>query len=1180
MPEPSPESVEALFHQVSDLDPIHRVAFLDERCAGDPELRAAVEELLRFDAMARAGTDVLRGPIAEVRAILRLTEEIVPASIGPYRIVRRLGEGGMGTVYEAECDDPPRTLALKVMRPGLDSPDSRKRFSREARILSRLNHAGIARVHETGTTVDGRLYFVMELVRGLRLDEHARHQVSDFRDLLELMARVCEAVHHAHEQGVVHRDLKPANILIDPTGQPKVLDFGVAQATGAGHLDSTAFTRTDQLIGTLVYMSPEQVAADPLALDARSDVYTLGVILHELLADRLPYGLDNLAVPEIVRVIRDQEPLRLGSVDSRYRGQIETIVAKTLEKDRARRYQSAGDLAADLRRHLARQPIQARPVGRGRRTVKWVRRHPSEAASMAGAGAVVLAALVLVSWSYFRAEAARAEQSRQRQRAEDNERSERRGRYRANIAAASAALQIQNTVAARGVLEDAPGEHRDWEWRYFHSMLDNAAFVLPVPGGKVRWIALSPSGRQLAVCCLEHNQVYLYDMATGELTAVLRGHSAPVKYVAYRPDSGQVATIARDQTVRLWDPATGRQTAVLRTEDSPASVDCDPTVAYNADGSRIVSQAQWLRGPGTSRLWDARTGKEVAVLARAQADDCVAAFSSDGRRVVASSGEYAYLYDAATGRRLAVLGPHRQPVSLLAYSSDGKRIASAGRRDGKRIEPAAHGGPADAIHLWDGEDSKRIAVLPAPPMLVVLFSPDGSRLIAGGDYPDNTAPLWDTATGKLVARLRGHKNAIPKVAFSPDGTRVVTGSTDQTARLWDGRTGQLVAELTGHSGRVLDARFSPDGTRVVTASEDATLRIWDAAKGGLVGVLRGHHDGFWMDDQMIFTADGSRLISGSLDGTVRIWDMSLAERNGVLRGHEGYVYDVAFSPDGNQVATAAWDGTARLWDPTTGRQTGELRHGTTIITSVAYSGDGRRLLTRERSHAVVLWDVATRKVVREWPTQVHYDPRAVLNPAGTMVAAASFEGPVQLWDATTGSEVARLDGHERESTVVAFSPDGRLLASAGHDATVRLWDVAAGTQLAVLRGHTDSVWRVAFSADGKLLASGSSDRTIRLWDVQTHAQLAEIPMGSIIYGMAFSPDGSRLAAGCANTTVRLIDVASRRPIAELRGHSDYVHAVAWSPDGTRLVSGSGDFTARVWDSLTAHERVRRTQARR
>jgi eukaryotic-like serine/threonine-protein kinase len=790
VPEPSPETVEALFHQAADLEPERRAAFLDERCAGDPDLRAAVEELLHFDAKARSATDFLQSPVADARLTLAAMAAPVLASVGRYRVVRRLGEGGMGTVYEAEQDDPRRTVALKVMRLGLDSPNLRKRFSQEARILGRLHHVGIARIYDAGATEDGQLYFAMEFIRGLRLDEHVRRHVPDARARLDLAARVCDAVQHAHEQGVVHRDLKPANVLVDEAGQPNVLDFGVAQATGAGHLGSSAHTRTGQLVGTLGYMSPEQVAGDPRAIDARSDVYTVGVILFELLADRLPYRLDDLPIPEVMRVIREEEPSRLGSVNRQFRGAVETIVAKALEKDRARRYQSAGELAEELRRHLAHEPIRARPVGRIQRAARWVRRYPLEAVSLAGVVAIFLTAFALVSWSYWRAEDARKDEAKQRQAADAarddaqrKEKAERWGRYRSNIAAASGALQLQNSGAARSALDDAPQAHRNWEWQYLHSQLDGASLVLPVPGGKIESLVLGPSGRQIAVCCFEHNEVYLYDVATGRLEAVLRGHSAPATSVAYRPDGKQVATASNDQTIRLWDPATGQQTALLKAEVAPPNLERMLLVAYNSDGSRIASYPSLEGGAGTSRLWDATTGQEIAVLGKWQEFASPVAFSPDGKRVAVGSSECVYLCDAVTGRRLAVLGPHAKTVGRLAYSPDGKRIASA------------TGAGSNAVHLWDGESGKEVAVLPGHTARVdsVLFSPDGSRLVSGSNYPDNTARLWDAATGRLLAVLDGHKNAIWSVAFSPDGKRLATASSDQTARLWDGRTGQFLA---------------------------------------------------------------------------------------------------------------------------------------------------------------------------------------------------------------------------------------------------------------------------------------------------------------------------------------------------------------------------------------------------
>ena len=361
MAEPSPRRVEELFDQAVDLDPARLATFLDEQCAGDADLRAAVEELLQLDRGAHAAESLLRSPLAGSRPKAFAPPAPRFPAIDRYRVVRVLGEGGMGTVYEAEQDSPRRTVALKVIRPGLASPALLKRFTHEAQILGRLHHPGIAQVYEAGLADDGQPFFAMEFIRGLPLDEYANRHGLDLTARVGLVARVCDAVQHAHDQGVIHRDLKPANILVEETGQPKVLDFGVARATDADLLTGAGLTRTGQLLGTPNYMSPEQVTADPAAIDHRADVYALGVILFELLAHRLPYQLENRPLAEAARLILEQDPPRLGSIDPELRGDVETIVAKALEKDPARRYPSAADLAADLRRWLAHEPILARP---------------------------------------------------------------------------------------------------------------------------------------------------------------------------------------------------------------------------------------------------------------------------------------------------------------------------------------------------------------------------------------------------------------------------------------------------------------------------------------------------------------------------------------------------------------------------------------------------------------------------------------------------------------------------------------------------------------------------------------------------------------------------------------------------------------------------------------------------
>jgi predicted Ser/Thr protein kinase len=409
------DRTEALFAEAVELPPERQRALLEQACAGDPGLRARVERLLADDARLGTGRDTpdfLDSPL--VRDLAATTPSAPPAG-GPgavpqlsrYRLLRVLGEGGMGTVYEAEQDSPRRAVALKVIRPGLVAPELLKRFAREAQILGLLHHPGIAAIYEAGVGPDGQPFFAMELVRGVPLDAYARQHGLGDAARLELLARVCDAVQHAHEHGVVHRDLKPSNLLVEEGGQPRVLDFGVARDLDERLRAGTTATQTGQVLGTPQYMSPEQVAADP-NLDRRSDVYTLGVILFELLAGGLPYPVEEVPLPEALWRIHTREPARLGAVARRLRGDVETIVGKALEKEPGRRYPSAGELAADIRRHLRHEPIGARPPSALYRLGKFARRHKVLVATTAMFVVLLLVAGAVVAWQAVRAEHAEA----------------------------------------------------------------------------------------------------------------------------------------------------------------------------------------------------------------------------------------------------------------------------------------------------------------------------------------------------------------------------------------------------------------------------------------------------------------------------------------------------------------------------------------------------------------------------------------------------------------------------------------------------------------------------------------------------------------------------------------------------------------------------------------------------
>lgn len=383
--------VRSPFDQLEDVPPSERDATLSHVRATDPLVAEAVLELLaEVDADSGQGSGPLgpaasRGPIEALAHGLSAPEstDAIPAQIGPFRIERTIGRGGMGVVYLAHQSNPLREVALKVLRDGAGTASLRSRFTREISALGRLEHPGIARIYEAGSasTPAGEIaYFAMEYIRGPRITEFVSRNCRDIPAIVELLAKVADAVQHAHARGIIHRDLKPGNILIDdhqPTkaeasskrtapgaAQPKVLDFGVARLLDQGE-QHTALTEQGLLVGTVAYMSPEQLAGDPQTIDIRTDVYSLGVILFELLAERLPFDVLNTSIAEAARIIRDEEPsplmsTRAGGSPSRVDRDLQTIVAKPMSKDRELRYATAAALADDLRRYLHNEPILAR----------------------------------------------------------------------------------------------------------------------------------------------------------------------------------------------------------------------------------------------------------------------------------------------------------------------------------------------------------------------------------------------------------------------------------------------------------------------------------------------------------------------------------------------------------------------------------------------------------------------------------------------------------------------------------------------------------------------------------------------------------------------------------------------------------------------------------------------------
>jgi WD40 repeat protein len=1090
----------ALFDQAADLPPAEQKTLLEAACADDPGLRAEVERLLASDArlgMAE-GTAFLKSPLLRnttespvgASPSQPVGEPPMPSHLGRYLLIRLLGEGGMGAVYEAEQDSPRRIVALKVVRPGLASSALLKRFRHESQILGRLHHPGIAKVYEAGLAGNGQPFFAMEFIRGLSLDEYAWLWTLPAR--LELLARVCDAVQHAHDQGVIHRDLKPANILVEENGQPKVLDFGVARATDADLLTGAGLTRTGQLLGTPSYMSPEQLTGDPAAIDHRADVYALGVILFELAAHRLPYQLENRPLAEVARLILEEDPPRLGSINPELRGDVETIVAKALEKDPTRRYSSAADLAADLRRWLTHEPILARPPSALYHLRKFAQRHRGLVGGVLATGVALV--LRLVGTILFAvAEARQRSQADQNALAANNEKREAIFQaYRASLAAASAALQNHDVADAARHLELAPRALRGWEWRHLSNRLDDSSSVVPLP-----------DGRGFLLAAPDHFRVGVLTSAGLRLTDVDGGEHRTLPLGPEHRRHVSVTPTSQGLRVAAWFGNTA-----FDLIGDAGQVLCRVTMPENEHPAPVVVS------PDGVRLACAQTGGEQRQIT---------------------------VFDATSGKQTAICKGHDSAVWTFAFSPDGARLASGGEDRTARLWNPATG--TLLATCW-GHTSKVVSV---------AFSPDGSRLVTASS--DGTVRQWDARTGQEVEPPYDHHSAeVFSAVYSPDGRWVASAGDDRTVREWRARGRQDVAVLHGHTGRVTEVAFAPDGRRLASLSSrlgpfaagDDTARVWDVDPRATLPVLHGHTRAIY---PVAYSPDGRWLASGSWDKTVRLWDGATGEPCATLP-HPNFVFNLAFGPDGTWLATGCDCGDGvRVWDLVTGFVRKEIPLSTGHFHSAIASPDGTKVAATLRhlnsnTHFLTEYDIASGK------SRFSTDGWALAySPDGRwLTILAADEQTVLLLDARTHETTARFSGHENTVFKAVFSPDSRCLATCSRDRTVRLWQIGSA-ECQALHGHTGEVYAVAFHPDGTRLATGGHDGAVWLWDLTRGEDVVRLRgHRSFVWSLAFSPDGTTLASGSGDTTVRLWDTAPLRTRYQARRE-----AAALRPEAERLV---------------------------
>ncbi|HMV85654.1 MAG TPA: protein kinase [Blastocatellia bacterium] len=1173
--------VDELLDRAMELSPAERAAFLDRECHGDAAMRREIESLLRAHDAASGFFD--GGPVSVAEDLIqnRQAEAMAGRTIGHYQLTREIGRGGMGVVYEAfRADDQFRQkVAIKLLWPGMNSSEIARRFRHERQILANLDHPHIARLLDGGVTEEGLPYFAMEFVEGRPLTDYCNERKLSIAERLKLFEQVCSAVQYAHQNLIIHRDLKPGNILVTPpsegnAGTAKLLDFGIAKLLDPARHAITAQPTTHALLMTPEYASPEQMRGEAIA--TTSDVYSLGILLYELLTGEHPYRIKDRFLPELVRVVCEQEPeapserlrqtpeaaplfaeAKPERLRAQLRGDLDQITQTAIQKDANLRYRSVEQLSEDLRRHLEGLPITARKASLAYRTEKFIRRN------RAGVMAAALILLTLLGGIVATARQARIAQT-ERSRAEQQ--AAEAGRQKLSAETQAAEALRQKNLAETKSKEAEENSARAEEQR-----------------------SLAEEQKGLALDQAERNRRLLYAAQMN-----LAGQAWDTDNVRrLREIVNQYWPKLRTQDLRgfewsyLWSLAYPTEELSEVVEDS--AIHC---LAFSNDGQRLAIGYDDF----AIRIWEVATGKKLTTLRGHTRHVRGLAFSPDGKTLASASADgTGKVWNLTTNKEMVTLKGHTHFVNTIAFSPDGKSVAT-GSRD-------------NTWRLWEVVSGRSTLSVESHATWVntLAFSPDGKTLVTGnGGRP--TIKLWEIKTGKEQASFDG-QGAIWKVSFFPDGTRVVASSKDRTVRILNLDAGQEAITLRGHTGEVLGLSVSPDGRIVASCGTDRTIRFWNATTGLEVGTLKSDYGAVVT---VAFSPDGKKIAAHNGGGHAKIWATSFLSRftaskpQSSAKSGERF-YAIAFSPDGKHFLTGG--DSIRLWETSSGQEVVTLKGNTNIVRAVAFSPDGKTIAATDGTNHIKLWEAATLREYHklgggpETITSFSFssDSKKVL--LGTR---GGTHAPARLFDISSEGElftffpygskfpsgqVAKIPagthvlpaGAFGISEIAAISPVGNLAAvsvytrtfynsEARYEIWVNLMDVLSRNGVATLEGYSNPISAIAFSPDGTILGTGSIDGTVKLWAVNTRRELATLSgHASDVMALAFSPDGTRLATGSAEGVIKLWDMTTKMELISLRGHTDQVTSVAFSPTEEMLASTSLDGTVRFWRAATKEE---------
>jgi WD40 repeat protein len=1032
----------------------------------------------------------------------------------------------------AEQEEPVRRrVALKVIKLGMDTKQVVARFEAERQALALMDHPNIAKVLDAGASAAGRPYFVMELVRGVKITEYCDEVKLATRARLDLFIQVCQAIQHAHQKGIIHRDIKPSNILVtvnDGVPVPKVIDFGIAKATTGQQLtDKTLFTAFEQFIGTPAYMSPEQAVMTSLDIDTRSDIYALGVLLYELLTAKTPFDPKELLAAgfdEMRRTIREKEPVRPSTRVSSLpgeelsttahcrgleapklvhllRGDLDWIVMKCLEKDRTRRYETANGLVMDVRRYLDHEPVVARPPSTAYRFQKLVRRNKFAFVAAGGIALALALGLVVSTWQAVvatrarivavaarqEAESARSSETQQRQqavearnRAETQQLEARRNLYVTEMALAYQALQIGHLGRARELQQKAAQV----------AALSNAGNS-------------GQSARSSDLRGWEWR--YLWSQTRGDELFILGRHDPLAQVALWMPDGIRAVTSGRDGLVKFWNVDERRVVKQLNFPQRVNGLALSPTGTRLATGLEKGAISLWDT-VNLQSLWQVKLPHFVGQMA----------YSPDGEMIAVAGGNKVsvlWAKDGSLRREVGEGGSNFGWKCGLAFTSDCQFLAYSVSNPEVRVLDLQHG------------TDERLTKPGSEEVFTLAYSPDGRKLVAG----DRSAiTIWDWPAGRIDRVLRSHNAVIVCVAFSPDGKSLASASADQSIKLWDTQTWTETATLRGHEFEIQSVAFSPDGKRLISSAKDDTIRVWptsatnrkeditlppdtvkfvcaDRVNPRLLSVSPDTgdftlHDLFsgkelWRGKLPLPKATAVRLLPGQIifgfrDGFVQSFDLRSQARLWSMTNHTSSVAALAGSASVQKIAVGYEDGRIDLLDANSGTVMRSLQ--TVPLTGVnratlEISADGRRLLAAPYgSMELSVWNLENGDLKRLQLKHREGILSAVFSDDGEWIVTTSYDAFASLWEVNSGRELARFTGQFIGFHQAAISPDKTKVALVSNDWELSVWDPA--NQQPIIPPQKDAGSFVAWDPQGECIATLSGPR-LHLWRAPSWAEI-------------------------------------------------------------------------------------------